>query len=410
LVGGTAHTDGDGKWQSNEAALTLFAHWEADSTPVGPGISDEAKDGDVITIAEQDWGVLREFYGGTYESTIDSPDVDATKKLIIKYGDVYQTSQTSQASDFKTQYFYDSNGTHSSTQYFVSENDTGYDSSFVKKEMDRYYNETIATTDIAPYIMPVNLDLPTFTRFTTEAITLFDPRNVSILTPNPPLTTGLNKDGFTFPSWNWDNVKVTFPGGSEEGWIFYAYLDTRFKTLLTGNEGTDKGKKQAFALSYGDLSSLPLDKSGEYQGKWGKKWTLKNCLAQFYLRTPLGYNSSPFACEQIGSVSGASGTFRDEFRNLQQIDDNGKAAIVPALWISTRPIHNVTLNNGSGATGSTALTVTEGSKFIYGLENTDEMPKKDGSTFAGYFTSAEGGEQVIDDKGKLVTAETAETA
>ncbi|MDR1567139.1 MAG: InlB B-repeat-containing protein, partial [Streptococcaceae bacterium] len=362
LVANTTYTDGSSKWTSDLETLELFAHWVENNDTFNPEFNESGE----VEIAGDTWRVIRNFYGGIYNS--NENDFDTTKKLIIR---VTKTDSPEPRNSF-----YASN---SDETYFNAEpDDTGYGRSNLKATIDVYYDEYLAA--YSSFIMPVNLDLPTFSKLASIGPTYF-----------------LENSGVSDWKWKtngqpgWDDIAGKKFYGS------YGYLDTRFKTLLTANKaGSLTDKKQAFALSYGDLNSLPLDDSGN----WGSKAILASGISgDYYLRSPIEFNKA-------GVVIG-TGAFSNQARELYA--EWSAPVTVPALWISTRPIHNVTLDLNGATSGSTALTVTEDSKFIYGLENKDEMPKKDGFTFAGYFTSAEGGEQVIDDKGKLVKSSYTDT-
>ncbi|WP_314089177.1 hypothetical protein, partial [Pseudolactococcus chungangensis] len=106
--------------------------------------------------------------------------------------------------------------------YFRNDpNLTGYSDSYLKTVIDSYYDISIAPT-YSNYVLPVDLDLPNWTRYQTTGL---------------QSTTSKPVD---YNNWQW-----------QDGQSYYK--DNRFITSLTPLTFL---KQQAFALSYGDIQSL----------------------------------------------------------------------------------------------------------------------------------------------------------
>ncbi|MFT9232022.1 MAG: hypothetical protein ABF515_05215 [Bifidobacterium sp.] len=142
--------------------------------------------------------------------------LDPTKKLIIKdlplsEKEMSTDGQTGSAAAGQAIYFH----TDQSTPYFLNETDDGYGRSQLKESIDNYYRNFVARTKARQYVLPVDLQLPTFNEWSNNA-------NFSTYTDN----------GY--------------------------YNDTRFETKHS------VGIEQAFALSHGDIRTtmgVPVSQS-----------------------------------------------------------------------------------------------------------------------------------------------------
>ncbi|MFT8927345.1 MAG: hypothetical protein ABF889_08090 [Bifidobacterium sp.] len=142
--------------------------------------------------------------------------LDPTKKLIIKdlplsEKEMSTDGQTGSAAAGQAIYFHKDQ----STPYFLNETDDGYGRSQLKESIDNYYRNFVARTKARQYVLPVDLQLPTFNEWSNNA-------NFSTYTDN----------GY--------------------------YNDTRFETKHS------VGIEQAFALSHGDIRTtmgVPVSQS-----------------------------------------------------------------------------------------------------------------------------------------------------
>ncbi|MCH4167977.1 MAG: InlB B-repeat-containing protein [Streptococcaceae bacterium] len=194
-------------------ATKLYAKWTSTSLPItDKNTTPEVIDaGDEVTLANAQWRILKV--------------KDGNKALIIKVNALTKEEATADtgAEVFTTKfrdgsyYFTNSSGANG-----YEAGDTG---NYLKACIDRYYDDYLK--DYESKILPVDLDNPTFTKFTS----------------NLPSGFGAITNNTNIGSWSWTS---------------YYYKDTRFVTLLTDDTtNTSEFKQQAFALSYGDINSLP---------------------------------------------------------------------------------------------------------------------------------------------------------
>ena len=194
----------------------LYAKWSVD--PAAPVTDGTPEIGETVTFAGTDWRILK--------LDMDEEPSNGNQALVIKE----QALTAQETGDGNIMVQFDTTATNWDSPYFHDDsNSTGYGESHLKAVIDSYYNTSIAPT-YSNYVLPVDLDLPNWSRYSDNI--LFD-QYVSTL----PLT---------YNNWYWQKSQSY-------------YTDNRFPTSLTPLTTI---KQQAFALSYGDIQSL--DKSTFY--------------------------------------------------------------------------------------------------------------------------------------------------
>ncbi|MFZ2716862.1 MAG: hypothetical protein WAY65_01970, partial [Lactococcus chungangensis] len=157
---------------------------------------------------------------------MDEEPSNGNQGLVIKE----QALTAQETGDGNIMVQFDTTATNSTSPYFHDDStSTGYGESHLKAVIDSYYNTSIAPT-YSNYVLPVDLDLPNWSRYSDNI--LFNQYD-----SNLPLA---------YDNWYWQD------------WQSY-YTDNRFPTSLAPLTVL---KQQAFALSYGDIQSL--DKSTFY--------------------------------------------------------------------------------------------------------------------------------------------------
>ena len=194
----------------------LYAKWSVD--PAAPVTDGTPEIGETVTFAGTDWRILK--------LDMDEEPSNGNQALVIKE----QALTAQETGDGNIMVQFDTTATNWNSPYFHDDStSTGYGESHLKAVIDSYYNTSIAPT-YSNYVLPVDLDLPNWSRYSDNI--LFD-QYVSTL----PLT---------YNNWYWQKSQSY-------------YTDNRFPTSLTPLTTI---KQQAFALSYGDIQSL--DKSTFY--------------------------------------------------------------------------------------------------------------------------------------------------
>jgi hypothetical protein len=157
---------------------------------------------------------------------MDEEPSNGNQALVIKE----QALTAQETGDGNIMVQFDTTATTWDSPYFHDDStSTGYGESHLKAVIDSYYNTSIAPT-YSNYVLPVDLDLPNWSRYSDNI--LFNQYD-----SNLPLA---------YDNWYWQD------------WQSY-YTDNRFPTSLAPLTVL---KQQAFALSYGDIQSL--DKSTFY--------------------------------------------------------------------------------------------------------------------------------------------------
>jgi len=163
---------------------------------------------------------------------------------------------------------------------------TGYGESHLKKVIDKYYEDNIAST-YSNYVLPVDLDLPNWARYSKNI--LFRQYDVNL--------------SMAYNNWFW---------GDFQSW----YTDNRFATRLTdlANDNdvindVNGIKQQAFALSYGDIQTLDkstfYDNNGGLQSDTGYYSTLLDLTAVDANYPYFGLRSAgDYSCRAGGVLSG----------------------------------------------------------------------------------------------------------
>ena len=191
----------------------LYAKWSVD--PAAPVTDGTPEIGETVTFAGTDWRILK--------LDMDEDPSNGNQALVIKE----QALTAQETGDGNIMVQFDTTATNWDSPYFHDDStSTGYGESHLKAVIDSYYNTAIAPT-YSNYVLPVDLDLPNWSRYSDNI--LFN-RYVS----NLPLA---------YNNWYWQKSQSY-------------YTDNRFPTSLTPLTTI---KQQAFALSYGDIQSL--DKS-----------------------------------------------------------------------------------------------------------------------------------------------------
>ena len=191
----------------------LYAKWSVD--PAAPVTDGTPEIGETVTFAGTDWRILK--------LDMDENPSNGNQALVIKE----QALTAQETGDGNIMVQFDTTATNWNSPYFHDDStSTGYGESHLKAVIDSYYNTSIAPT-YSNYVLPVDLDLPNWSRYSDNI--LFNQYD-----SNLPLA---------YDNWYWQD------------WQSY-YTDNRFPTSL---EPLTVLKQQAFALSYGDIQSL--DKS-----------------------------------------------------------------------------------------------------------------------------------------------------
>ncbi|SFZ72638.1 LPXTG-motif cell wall anchor domain-containing protein/Listeria/Bacterioides repeat-containing protein [Lactococcus chungangensis CAU 28 = DSM 22330] len=194
----------------------LYAKWSVD--PAAPVTDGTPEIGETVTFAGTDWRILK--------LDMDEEPSNGNQALVIKE----QALTAQETGDGNIMVQFDTTATNSTSPYFHDDStSTGYGESHLKAVIDSYYNTSIAPT-YSNYVLPVDLDLPNWSRYSDNI--LFNQYD-----SNLPLA---------YDNWYWQD------------WQSY-YTDNRFPTSLAPLTVL---KQQAFALSYGDIQSL--DKSTFY--------------------------------------------------------------------------------------------------------------------------------------------------
>jgi Listeria/Bacterioides repeat len=209
-------------WYTDEALTTPFDF----DTPITADITLYAKWGlPIAELAGHDDGTLGTQFDRVWLSNswwrilkadMDADPSNANQALILKE----QVLTDTETGDGNVLVQFDTTGTN---LYFHDDTtSTGYGESHLKDVIDRYYNMAIAPT-YSNYVLPVDLDLPNWSRYQNAA---HIPSDVNL-----PMS---------YENWHWNS------------WWSH-YVDNRFATSLTPLTTL---KQQAFALSYGDIQSL----------------------------------------------------------------------------------------------------------------------------------------------------------
>ena len=231
----------------------LYAKWSVD--PAAPVTDGTPEIGETVTFAGTDWRILK--------LDMDEEPSNGNQALVIKE----QALTAQETGDGNIMVQFDTTATNWDSPYFHDDsNSTGYGESHLKAVIDSYYNTSIAPT-YSNYVLPVDLDLPNWSRYSDNI--LFNQYD-----SNLPLA---------YDNWYWQD------------WQSY-YTDNRFPTSLAPLTVL---KQQAFALSYGDIQSL--DKSTFYEYNGGSQsdtgyystlldfTTIDNKYPFFWLRSAGGY-------------------------------------------------------------------------------------------------------------------------
>jgi uncharacterized repeat protein (TIGR02543 family) len=238
--GWTKTKDSDDYWNFETdnvtANTTLYAKWEAevaDVPVIDPGEDGEVNAGDIVTLGNTGkWRILKVNNGKTLiikeealsakEMSVDGKTGSATTGQEIKFlSETAMGALSPGSSNYRRgNYYFDSDGSNGYEDSGLSQ---GYG---LKSAIDNYYNNYLLSYESS--ILAVDLD-------------------------NPKLSTFNTKNSL---SWTYS--------GSGTSWNAF-YQDQDFVTSLvdiTNNE--NDFKKQAFALSYGDISSFTLGSSSTF--------------------------------------------------------------------------------------------------------------------------------------------------
>ncbi len=198
----------------------LYAKWSVD--PAAPVTDGTPEIGETVTFAGTDWRILK--------LDMDENPSNGNQALVIKE----QALTAQETGDGNIMVQFDTTATNWNSPYFHDDStSTGYGESHLKAVIDSYYNTSIAPT-YSNYVLPVDLDLPNWSRYSDNI--LFNQYD-----SNLPLA---------YDNWYWQD------------WQSY-YTDNRFPTSLAPLTVL---KQQAFALSYGDIQSLDKSTFYEYNG------------------------------------------------------------------------------------------------------------------------------------------------
>ena len=273
-------------WYTDEALTTPFDF----DTPITSDITLYAKWGlPIAELAGHEDGMLgtqfdRVWFSNSWwrilKADMDTDATNGNQALILKEQALTKEEIDVNAVDNLVKF--DTTATNWMDPYFHNVTTaTGYGESHLKAVIDSYYNMAIAPT-YSNYVLPVDLDLPNWTRYRDNI--LFE-----------RFHTG-GQIGYN--NWSWQN---------KQSW----FTDARFATSLT-NLTNDSGitndvnalKQQAFALSYGDIQTL--DKNTFYEYKGG----LQSNLGQYNTLLDISdINAIPlsFWIRSAGSASSTAG-------------------------------------------------------------------------------------------------------
>jgi hypothetical protein len=201
----------------NDLPAEMKAVWKAKTPPTPPIPSVPALNvpnttaGSEFNFAGAKWRILKE--------DMNNNASDGKQALVIKVDALTngETGQAGTATAVAALKFHTS-----VTTYFDVAGKNGYEFSLLKAAIDHYYKNTIAKSTDDQYVLGVDLNNPTFAQF-KQGITFTGGTGV-------------------YSNWEWDNF----------------YTDRRFATTLN-----DKGTKQAFALSCGDINLNRLDNNND---------------------------------------------------------------------------------------------------------------------------------------------------
>ncbi|GAB2021745.1 hypothetical protein RyT2_08190 [Pseudolactococcus yaeyamensis] len=146
--------------------------------------------------------------------------------------------------------------TDDETYFFNGPNDDGYGRSRVKSIIDAYYNHLGDKSAV----QAVTLNTPNLTEFLSTA------------------NNGFNGTGSTYGDWNWSRTSSS-PFYDDS----YHHRDTRFETTV------GSGKKQAFALSYGDIHGaigVPTTPTTIHSALFDFITSPNTHFSNFWLRSP----------------------------------------------------------------------------------------------------------------------------
>ncbi|NLH35293.1 MAG: InlB B-repeat-containing protein, partial [Lactococcus chungangensis] len=273
-------------WYTDEALTTPFDF----DTPITADITLYAKWGlPIVELGGHEDGTLgtqfdRVWFSNSWwrilKADMDTDATNGNQALILKEQALTKEEIDVNAVDNLVKF--DTTATNWMDPYFHNVTTaTGYGESHLKAVIDSYYNMAIAPT-YSNYVLPVDLDLPNWTRYRDNI--LFE-----------RFHTG-GQIGYN--NWSWQN---------KQSW----FTDARFATSLT-NLTNDSGitndvnalKQQAFALSYGDIQTL--DKNTFYEYKGG----LQSNLGQYNTLLDISdINAIPlsFWIRSAGSASSTAG-------------------------------------------------------------------------------------------------------
>ncbi|MBS7575954.1 MULTISPECIES: InlB B-repeat-containing protein [unclassified Enterococcus] len=275
--------------------ITLYAKWKLPVIDVGSVSNSEIPNDfvgdefDTVWLSNSWWRILK---------------TDNGKALVVKE-QVLGVSELGEAAESYYVQFDLTAETWNGLYFHDATTSTGYGESNLKSAIDTYYNTYIGSS-YSEYVLPVDLNQPNWTSY-SEAIN-FVKYDEEI-------------EAIDYNNWDW--------GDDEESY----YTNSRFATSLININDNDVGvsnevnvfKKQAFALSLGDIQSL--DKTTFYcNGKYGSQaasgWytTLIDFYDEFWLR------SAGISSTRAGSVD--YGSFFD------YNDVNTRLPIRPALWVT----------------------------------------------------------------------------
>ena len=220
----------------------LYAKWSVD--PAAPVTDGTPEIGETVTFAGTDWRILK--------LDMDEEPSNGNQALVIK--EQALTAQETGDGAVDKYVKFDKTATNLKRLYFHDDTtSTGYGESHIKEVIDTYYDDKVAPA-CSGYVLPVDLDLPNWSRYSDNI--LFNQYD-----SNLPLA---------YDNWYWQD------------WQSY-YTDNRFPTSLAPLTVL---KQQAFALSYGDIQTL--DKSTFYEGKGGSP------SATGYYSTLLDFTAYPY--------------------------------------------------------------------------------------------------------------------
>ena len=251
------------------ADITLYAKWGLPIVELGGH-----EDGTLGTQFDRVW--LSNSWWRILKADMDTDATNDNQALVIKE----QALTDQETGDGTAMVQFDTTATNWNSPYFHDDStSTGYGESHLKAVIDSYYNTAIAPT-YSNYVLPVDLDLPNWARYS---------------------------DNILFNQYV-SNLPLAYNNWYRQDWQSY-YTDNRFPTSLTPLTTL---KQQAFALSHGDIQSL--DKNTFYEGKDGSPSATGyySTLLDF---TAIDANYNSFWPRSVGAFYYAAGAvFSGNFR------------------------------------------------------------------------------------------------